>query len=61
MAEPDTLEAIIWCRHCEVEKYRVYRRPMEGREGVYENVREPDLGKEKSHRCDVCGNLLERI
>ena len=60
MADPNTLEAIIWCRICEVEKYRVYRRPMEGREGMYENVREPDLGKEKSHRCDICGNLLER-
>ena len=57
----DDLECVVWCRHCQVEKYRVYRKQLEGREGVYENVREPDLGPDNLYRCQECKNPLERI
>ena len=55
------LHCIVWCKHCQVEKYRVYRKPIEGREDVYENVRDPDPGKEHLYRCQDCGKELERI
>ena len=60
------LSCIVWCKHCQVEKFRVYRKPIEGREDVYENVRDPDSDKyhlltANEYRCQDCGNSLERI
>lgn len=54
------LGCVVWCRRCEMEKYRVYRKPIDGREGIFENVRDPEPEKEFMYKCSTCGGPLER-
>lgn len=49
-----TVETIIWCPVCKVDKATIYRVPT-GSEGVYQNEPDRAFGKYCS-----CGAVLER-
>lgn len=52
-----TIETVVWCSACRVEKYTVYR--VQGsNEGVFQNEVEPRGAFAKT--CNVCGKPLER-
>ncbi len=59
MSDPH-IECVVWCEHCEVDKFRVVRRET-GRNGVFEHVTQT-LGVATKNRktCDDCGNQLSR-
>lgn len=54
------LEAVVHCPRCREDRFEVWRVPVEGSDGVYQNVTNPPNISPMQMKACVCGSVLER-